>query len=77
MESPCAVVTYLDYNTMDTWVCCLSSCFFLHFFNFIHPLVPPESLTAKGALNGRYFGGQLVRTDVYDQNMCEHQNFSG
>ena len=62
---------------MDIWVCCLSFCFFLHFFNFIHPLVPPESLTAKGALNGRYFGGQLVRTDVYDQNMCEHQNFSG
>ena len=36
-----------------------------------------EATGAQEALNGRYFGGRLVRADVYDQNLYDHNDLSG
>lgn len=32
---------------------------------------------AKSALNGRYFGGRLVKAESYDQALFDHNDFSG
>ena len=39
-----------------------------------------ESKAAKGAkaaLNGRFFGGRIVSADIYDQDLYDHNDFSG
>lgn len=36
-----------------------------------------EAEKAREALNGRYFGGRLVRAEVYDQSLFDHQDYSG
>ena len=33
--------------------------------------------TAKGALNGRFFGGRIVVCEIYDQDLYDHNDFSG
>ncbi|XP_045107343.1 poly(U)-binding-splicing factor PUF60-like isoform X2 [Portunus trituberculatus] len=38
---------------------------------------PSESGAAQEALNGRYFGGRLVKAELYDQNMYNHNDLSG
>ncbi|XP_050720151.1 poly(U)-binding-splicing factor half pint-like isoform X2 [Eriocheir sinensis] len=38
---------------------------------------PTESAAAQEALNGRYFGGRLVKAELYDQNMYNHNDLSG
>ncbi|XP_065339250.1 poly(U)-binding-splicing factor half pint isoform X4 [Cloeon dipterum] len=35
-----------------------------------------EAIIARDALNGRYFGGRLVRAEIYDQNLYDHNDFS-
>merc|ERR1712141_735585 len=32
---------------------------------------------AKSALNGRFFGGRIVSADIYDQDLYDHNDFSG
>lgn len=36
-----------------------------------------EAEKAKMALNGRFFGGRLVKADSYDQALFDHNDFSG
>lgn len=36
-----------------------------------------ESLAAKDALDGRFFGGRRVKCDLYDQNLYNHNDLSG
>ncbi|XP_063221274.1 poly(U)-binding-splicing factor half pint isoform X2 [Bacillus rossius redtenbacheri] len=36
-----------------------------------------EAEKARDALNGRYFGGRLVRGELYDQALFDHSDFSG
>lgn len=36
-----------------------------------------ESLAAKEALDGRFFGGRRVKCDLYDQNLYNHNDLSG
>lgn len=35
-----------------------------------------EAEAAKDSLNGRYFGGRLVKADVYDKNLYDHNDLS-
>ncbi|KAK7024415.1 Poly(U)-binding-splicing factor puf60 [Halocaridina rubra] len=44
---------------------------------FVEFSSPSESLKAQEALNGRYFGGRLVKAELYDQNMYNHNDLSG
>ncbi|XP_042239781.1 poly(U)-binding-splicing factor PUF60-like isoform X2 [Homarus americanus] len=44
---------------------------------FVEFLSPHESTAAQEALNGRYFGGRLVKAELYDQNMYNHNDLSG
>ncbi|XP_046994556.1 poly(U)-binding-splicing factor half pint isoform X2 [Schistocerca americana] len=36
-----------------------------------------EAESARDALNGRYFGGRLVKSELYDQTLFDHNDFSG
>ncbi|XP_069677781.1 poly(U)-binding-splicing factor half pint isoform X5 [Periplaneta americana] len=36
-----------------------------------------EAESARDALNGRYFGGRLVKGELYDQALFDHSDFSG
>ena len=36
-----------------------------------------EAEAAKDSLNGRYFGGRLVKADIYDKNLYDHNDLSG
>ncbi|KAK4296668.1 hypothetical protein Pmani_030853 [Petrolisthes manimaculis] len=44
---------------------------------FVEFATPSESAAAQEALNGRYFGGRLVKAELYDQNMYNHNDLSG
>ncbi|XP_047472653.1 poly(U)-binding-splicing factor half pint-like isoform X4 [Penaeus chinensis] len=44
---------------------------------FVEFANPHETSTAQEALNGRYFGGRLVKAELYDQNMYNHNDLSG
>lgn len=44
------------------------------FVEFAHPI---ECERARDALNGRYFGGRLVKAELYDQNMFDTNDLSG
>lgn len=44
---------------------------------FVEFSSPHESMKAQEALNGRYFGGRLVKAELYDQNMYNHNDLSG
>ncbi|XP_064098800.1 poly(U)-binding-splicing factor half pint-like isoform X2 [Macrobrachium nipponense] len=44
---------------------------------FVEFSSPSESVKAQEALNGRYFGGRLVKAELYDQNMYNHNDLSG
>lgn len=36
-----------------------------------------EAERARDALNGRFFGGRLVKAELYDQALFDHSEFSG
>lgn len=36
-----------------------------------------EAEAARDALNGRFFGGRLVKAELYDQALFDHNDFSG
>ncbi|XP_014286590.1 poly(U)-binding-splicing factor half pint isoform X4 [Halyomorpha halys] len=36
-----------------------------------------EAEAARDALNGRFFGGRLVKAELYDQTLFDHSDFSG
>ena len=36
-----------------------------------------EAESARDALNGRYFAGRLVKADLYDKNLYDHNDLSG
>lgn len=44
---------------------------------FVEFSLPAETEKAKEALNGRYFGGRLVRAEMYDQALFDHGDLSG
>lgn len=44
---------------------------------FVEFSLPSETEKAKDALNGRYFGGRLVRAELYDQALFDHGDLSG
>ncbi|XP_071535904.1 poly(U)-binding-splicing factor PUF60 isoform X2 [Panulirus ornatus] len=44
---------------------------------FVEFASPLESAAAQEALNGRYFGGRLIKAELYDQNMYNHNDLSG
>ncbi|XP_059478427.1 poly(U)-binding-splicing factor half pint isoform X2 [Neocloeon triangulifer] len=43
---------------------------------FVQFIKAGEAIVARDALNGRYFGGRLVRAEIYDQNLYDHNDFS-
>jgi poly(U)-binding-splicing factor PUF60 len=53
-------------------------------FYYITPLIRikslfvliSEAIGARDALNGRYFGGRLVRAEIYEQSLYDHNDFS-
>ncbi|XP_044756457.1 poly(U)-binding-splicing factor half pint isoform X2 [Coccinella septempunctata] len=44
---------------------------------FVEFLATKEAEAARDALNGRYFGGRMVRASLYDQTLYDHSDFSG
>lgn len=44
---------------------------------FVQFSSPIESTKAKDALDGRYFGGRLVKAELYDQALFDHNDLSG
>ncbi|CAH0552886.1 unnamed protein product [Brassicogethes aeneus] len=44
---------------------------------FVEFITTPGAEQARDALNGRYFGGRMVRAALYDQTLFEHSDFSG
>lgn len=44
---------------------------------FVEFSMPREAERARDALNDRYFGGRIIRAEVYDQNLFEHGDLSG
>lgn len=44
---------------------------------FVEFSLASETEKAKDALNGRYFGGRLVRAELYDQALFDHGDLSG
>jgi len=36
-----------------------------------------EAERARDSLNGRYFGGRLVKGELYDQALYDHLDYSG
>ena len=36
-----------------------------------------EAEAAKESLNNRFFGGRLVKADIYDKNLYDHNDLSG
>lgn len=36
-----------------------------------------EAEQARDSLNGRFFGGRLVKSELYDQALFDHSDFSG
>jgi len=44
---------------------------------FVEFSLASETERAKDALNGRYFGGRLVRAELYDQALFDHGDLSG
>ncbi|KAL3277262.1 hypothetical protein HHI36_012613 [Cryptolaemus montrouzieri] len=44
---------------------------------FVEFLGTKEAEAARDALNGRYFGGRMVRASLYDQTLFDHSDFSG
>ncbi|KRT81202.1 RNA binding protein [Oryctes borbonicus] len=44
---------------------------------FVEFSVTKEAEAARDALNGRYFGGRMVKAALYDQTLFDHSDFSG
>ncbi|XP_045469398.1 poly(U)-binding-splicing factor half pint isoform X2 [Harmonia axyridis] len=44
---------------------------------FVEFVATKEAEAARDALNGRYFGGRMVRASLYDQTLYDHSDFSG
>ncbi|XP_064465553.1 poly(U)-binding-splicing factor PUF60-like isoform X1 [Ornithodoros turicata] len=44
---------------------------------FVEFSQPHESASARDALNGRFFGGRLVKAELYDQTLYEANDLSG
>ncbi|XP_030751804.1 poly(U)-binding-splicing factor half pint isoform X2 [Sitophilus oryzae] len=44
---------------------------------FVEFFEPWEAIKARDALDGRYFGGRMVRASIYDQTLFDHSDFSG
>ncbi|KAK9730507.1 RNA recognition motif [Popillia japonica] len=44
---------------------------------FVEFSMTKEAEMAKDALNGRYFGGRMVKAALYDQTLFDHSDFSG
>lgn len=44
---------------------------------FVEFSQPQESASARDALNGRFFGGRLVKAELYDQTLYEANDLSG
>lgn len=47
-------------------------CIIFLFFYFFS-----EAERARDSLNGRYFGGRLVKGELYDQALFDNSDFSG
>lgn len=44
---------------------------------FVEFSLPTETIKARDALHGRYFGGRLVEAQIYDQALFDHGDLSG
>lgn len=44
---------------------------------FVEFSLASETEKAREALNGRYFGGRLVKAELYDQQLFDHGDLSG
>jgi poly(U)-binding-splicing factor PUF60 len=44
---------------------------------FVEFLVPQATSAAIAALNGRYFGGRIVKAEIYDQTAYNAKDYSG
>ena len=40
-------------------------------------LLHAEAEKARDSLNGRFFGGRMVKSDIYDQALYDHNDLSG
>jgi len=49
----------------------------IHVKIFVEFVLPEQVKKAKGALDGRFFGGRTVTAFVYDQELYDQQDFSG
>jgi len=45
--------------------------------HIITRLLFTEAERARDSLNGRYFGGRLVKGELYDQALFDNNDFSG
>lgn len=46
-------------------------------FKLIDDYYVSEAERARDSLNGRFFGGRLVKAELYDQALFDHSDFSG
>ncbi|KFM76221.1 Poly(U)-binding-splicing factor PUF60, partial [Stegodyphus mimosarum] len=44
---------------------------------FVEFSLPSEACKARDALNGRFFGGRIVKAELYDQTLYEANDLSG
>lgn len=74
-DSDTIVKIFVEFTQM------IGSNLFKHFRIFLSLLISGDFISeaerARDSLNGRFFGGRLVKAELYDQALFDHSDFSG
>jgi len=72
------LLSRFSWNSQPVQVCALGNFFFIHFYNAdFFVVLHSGAEKARDSLNGRFFGGRMVRSDIYDQALYECNDLSG